>query len=101
MAEKISIRLKSYDHRSLDQSAAKIVSTIKQTGAAVSGPVPLPNKKRYITVRRSVHKHSSSQEHFMLQTHKRLIVIESPTKKTIESLVNLVLPAGILIEIKL
>ena len=31
-SQKIRIRLKAYDHKALDQSAAKIVETAKRTG---------------------------------------------------------------------
>lgn len=44
-SQKIRIRLKAYDHKALDQSAAKIVETAKRTGAQVSGPIPLPTEK--------------------------------------------------------
>ncbi len=32
-SQKIRIKLKAYDHKALDQSAAKIVETAKKTGA--------------------------------------------------------------------
>ena len=55
MAERIRIRLKSYDHNLIDQSAAKIVETVKRTGAKVSGPVPIPSRKEVVTILRAVH----------------------------------------------
>lgn len=99
--QKIRIRLKSYDHKVLDQSAAKIVETAKRTGAEVSGPVPLPTEKQIITILRAVHKYKDSREQFEMRTHKRLIDILSPTPKTVDSLMRLDLPAGVDIEIKL
>ena len=42
--QRIRIRLKAYDHRLLDQSAAQIVETAQRTGADVVGPVPLPTR---------------------------------------------------------
>lgn len=99
--QKIRIRLKSYDHKILDNSAAKIVETAKQTGAEVAGPVPLPTKKEIVTILRAVHKYKDSREQFELRTHKRLIDILSPTPKTVDSLMRLDLPAGVDIEIKL
>lgn len=99
--QKIRIRLKSYDHKVLDQSAAKIVETAKKTGAEVSGPVPLPTEKQIITILRAVHKYKDSREQFEMRTHKRLIDILSPTPKTVDSLMRLDLPAGVDIEIKL
>ena len=99
--QKIRIRLKAFDHKILDQSAAKIVETAKRTGAEVSGPVPLPTEKQIITILRAVHKYKDSREQFEQRTHKRLIDILNPTPKTVDSLMRLDLPAGVDIEIKL
>ena len=99
--QKIRIRLKSYDHKILDQSAQKIVETAKKTNAAVSGPIPLPTEKQIITILRAVHKYKDSREQFEIRTHKRLIDITNPTSKTVDSLMRLDLPAGVDIEIKL
>ena len=99
--EKIRIRLKSYDHQLIDQSAEKIVETAKRTGARVSGPIPLPTNKEIITVLRAVHKYKDSREQFEMRTHKRLIDIMRPSQKTVEALMGLELPAGVEIEIKL
>jgi small subunit ribosomal protein S10 len=99
--EKIRIRLKSYDHQLIDQSAEKIVETAKRTGARVSGPIPLPTKKEIITILRAVHKYKDSREQFEMRTHKRLIDILRPSPKTVEALMGLELPAGVEIEIKL
>jgi small subunit ribosomal protein S10 len=99
--EKIRIRLKSYDHTLVDQTAEKIVETAKRTGSQVSGPIPLPTKKEITTILRAVHKYKDSREQFELRTHKRLIDILSPSPKTAEALMSLDLPAGVEIEIKL
>ena len=99
--EKIRIRLKAFDHVTLDQSAEKIVDTAKRTGAKVSGPIPLPTEKQIITVLRSPHKHKDSREQFEMRTHKRVIDILYPTQQTVDSLMKLDLPAGVEIEIKL
>ncbi|MCL2165599.1 MAG: 30S ribosomal protein S10 [Oscillospiraceae bacterium] len=99
--KKIRIRLKAYDHKTLDQSAARIVETAKKTGAEVSGPIPLPTEKEVITVLRAVHKYKDSREQFEQRTHKRLIDIYHTTPKTMDSLTKLDLPAGVDIEIKL
>lgn len=97
----IRIRLKAYDHQVIDQSAEKIVETAKRTGAAVSGPIPLPTKKEVVTILRAVHKYKDSREQFERRTHKRLIDILNPNQKVVESLMSLELPAGVEIEIKL
>lgn len=99
--EKIRIRLKSYDHTIIDTAAQKIVEIAKRQGATVSGPVPLPTEKEIITVLRAVHKYKDSREQFEYRTHKRLIDIIRPTKKLVEDLMNVELPAGVEIEIKL
>jgi small subunit ribosomal protein S10 len=101
MAQKIRIKLKAYDHKVLDQSAEKIVDTVKRTGARISGPVPLPIDRNIYCVIRSPHIDKESMEHFELRTHKRLIDILEPTPKTVDALMHLDLPAGVDIEIKL
>ena len=101
MAEqKIRIKLKAYEHTLVDQSAARIVDTVKRSGAQVSGPIPLPTEKEVVTILRSPHKHKDSREQFEMRTHKRLIDILSPTPKTVEALSKVDLPAGVEIEIK-
>ncbi len=99
--KKIRIRLKAYDHKALDQSAAKIVETARKTGATVSGPVPLPTEKSIYTILRSPHVNKDSREQFEMRTHKRLIDILQPNQKTVDALVRLDLPAGVNVEIKL
>ena len=99
--EKIRIRLKGYDHKLVDQSAEKIVETAKRTGARVSGPVPLPTEKEIVTILRAVHKYKDSREQFEMRTHKRLIDIIKPSQKAVDALMNVELPAGVEIEVKL
>ena len=99
--QKIRIRLKAYDHKSLDQSVAKIIEAVKKTGADVSGPIPLPTEREVVTVLRAVHKYKDSREQFEQRTHKRLIDITNTTPKTVDALTKLDLPAGVDIEIKL
>jgi small subunit ribosomal protein S10 len=98
---KIRIRLKAYDHRSLDQFAQRIVETAERTGARVVGPVPLPTKLERFTVMRSPFIDKDSQEHFEIRTHKRLIDVLDPDSKTIDTLMRLNGPAGVDIEIKI
>ncbi len=98
--ERIRIRLKSFDHRMIDRSAADIVRTAKNTGAKIVGPIPLPTKKRIYTVIRSPHIDKTSREQFESRTHKRLIDIIGSTPQTIDSLMKLDLPAGVEVEIK-
>ncbi len=99
--QRIRIRLKSYDHRVLDQSARKIVEAAEGTGAAVVGPVPLPTKIERFTVMRSTFIDKDSREQLEIRTHKRLIDVLEPTAKTVDTLMRLNLPAGVDIEVKL
>ena len=99
--QKMRIILRAYDHQLIDFAAAKLMETVKKTGAKVSGPVPLPTKKEVVTILRAVHKYKDSREQFEQHTHKRLIDILRPSNKTVDALTNLELPAGVDFEIKL
>ena len=98
---KVQVRLKAYDHRILDTAAIKIVDTVKRTGGEVSGPVPLPTEIQKYTILRAVHKYKDSREQFEMRTHKRLIVINNPSKETVDALSHVDLPSGVEIKIKL
>jgi small subunit ribosomal protein S10 len=99
-SQKIRLKLKSFDHELLDVAMVEIVGTVKQTGASIIGPVPLPTKKEIFTVLRSPHVNKKSREQFSLATHKRLMDIIEPTAKTVDALRRLDLPAGVDVEIK-
>ena len=99
--QKIRIKLKSYEHKLIDQSAERIVETAKRTGARVSGPIPLPTEREIVTILRAVHKCKDSREQFERRTHKRLIDINNPNPKTVDAMMKLDLPAGVEIEMKL
>ena len=98
---RIRIRLKAYDHRLIDDTCQKIVDTAIRTGAAVSGPIPLPTKREVYVVNKSPFIDKDAREHFGLITHKRLIDIINPTNQTIDSLMHLELPAGVEVEVKM
>ncbi len=98
---RIRIRLKAYDHKVIDQSAKQIVETALRTGANIAGPIPLPTRKSTFTVVKSPHVYKKGREQFEMRVHKRLIDITDPTPKTIDSLMNLSLPAGCDAEIKM
>ena len=99
--QKIRIRLKGYDHKIVDQSAAQIVEAVERSGAVVSGPVPLPTRIEKFSIIRSSFIDKDSQEQFEIRTHKRLIDIVETTSKTIDSLTKLNLPSGVEVDIKL
>src|SRR3954470_12833199 len=98
---RIRIRLKAYDHKVIDQSAKQIVETALRTGANIAGPIPLPTRKSTFTVVKSPHVYKKGREQFEMRIHKRLIDITDPTPKTVDSLMNLSLPAGCDAEIKM
>ncbi len=100
-AQKIRIRLKSYDHEVIDESAKKIAETVTNAGATVVGPIPLPTERNTYCVIRATHKYKDSREQFEMRTHKRLIDIIDPTPKAVDSLMRIDLPADVNIEIKL
>lgn len=99
-AKKIRIKLRAFDYRLLDRSAADIVEVAQRTGAQVSGPIALPTRIEKYTVLRSPHVDKKSREQFEIRTHKRLIDILHPTGKTIDSLKSYTLPAGVDIHVK-
>jgi len=101
MNQKIRIKLRSYDHNLVDKSTEKIVKTVKNSGAVISGPIPLPTEKEVFTVLRSPHVNKKSREQFQLRTHKRVIEIFTPTQKTVDALSKLELPNGVDIQDKL
>ncbi len=98
--QKVNIKLEAYDHKVIDNAAAKIVATVKRTGGEVSGPIPLPTEIKKYTILRAVHKYKDSREQFERRTHKRLIVINNPSKETVDALSHLDLPSGVEIKIK-
>jgi len=99
--QRIRIKIRAYDHKVIDQSTRTILETAQRTGASVRGPVPLPTEKKKYTVNRSTFVHKDAREQYEMRVHKRLVDIFDPTPKTIESLTNLNLPAGVDVEIKM
>ena len=98
---RLRVRLRSFDHRVLDEAAGKILDTAVNTGSKVAGPTPLPTDRKLIAVTTSPHVDKDAREHFQMLVHKRLIDIVDPTPKTIEALSNMDLPAGVDIEVKM
>jgi len=99
--QNIRIRLKSFDHRLIDRSAAEIVDTAKRTGARVKGPIPLPTRKERFTILISPHVNKDALDQYEIRTHKRLMDIVDPTDKTVDALMKLDLAAGVDVQIKL
>ena len=99
--QNIRIRLKAFDHRLIDRSAAEIVETAKRTGASVKGPIPLPTRKERFTILVSPHVNKDARDQYEIRTHKRLMDIVDPTDKTVDALMKLDLAAGVDVQIKL
>ena len=101
MAKTIRIKLKSYDHKLVDQSVEKIVSQVNANGATVCGPIPLPTEKNVYTIIRAVHKYKTSREQFEIRTHKRLIEIKNVNSDIEDVLSRISIPAGVSVEVKM
>lgn len=99
--QQISIRLKAFDHRLIDQSTQEIVETAKRTGAQVRGPIPLPTRKERFTVLVSPHVNKDARDQYEIRTHKRVLDIVQPTDKTVDALMKLDLAAGVEVQISL
>ncbi len=98
---RLRVKLKSYDHRVLDEAVVKIIDTALATGAKIVGPIPLPTKRSVMAIKESPFTDKDAQEHYEVLVHKRLIDIIDPSPRTVDSLGNLDLPAGVSIEIKM
>ncbi len=98
---RLRVKLKSYDHRVIDEAASKIIDTALATGAKIIGPIPLPTKRSMMAIKESPFTDKDAQEHYEILVHKRLIDIVDPSPRTVDSLGNLDLPAGVSIEIKM
>ncbi len=99
--QRLRIKIRAYDHKIIDQSAKQIVDTAERQGAEVVGPIPLPTKTRKYTVNRSSFVHKDSREQYEMRIHKRLIDIYNPNSRIIDAMMNLNLPAGVDVEIKM
>ena len=99
--QRIRIKIKAFDHKIIDQSTKTIIETAERSGAQIYGPIPLPTEKKKYTVNKSTFVHKDSRDQYEIRVHKRLVDIIEPTAKTIESLTNLGLPAGVDVEIKM
>ncbi|MGB9848081.1 MAG: 30S ribosomal protein S10 [Minisyncoccia bacterium] len=101
LQQKIRIKLKAYDHKVLDNSCKQIVETASRYVKDIIGPIPLPTEIRRYTINRSTFIDKNSREQFEIRIHKRILDILNPNQKLIDALMNLNLPAGVDIEIKM
>ena len=100
-SQDIRIRLRAYDNKLLDTSAADIINTAKRTGAKVRGPIPIPTRMAKFTVNKSPHVDKKSRDQFEIRTHNRLLDIIDPTPQTVDALMKLDLSAGVEVDIKI
>jgi len=98
---RIRIRIQAYDHKIIDQSTKTIIETVERSGAKAIGPVPLPTEKKRYTVLRSTFVHKNARDQYEMRIHKRMLDIINPTAQTVDALMNLNLPAGVDVEIKM
>ena len=98
--QRIRIKLRSYDHTLIDRAAERIVKAVKNAGAIVKGPIPLPTEKMLITVNRSPNVHKESREQFQIKHHKRLIDIYNNLAEVVNEISKIDLPEGVEVEIK-
>src|SRR3989344_1606004 len=99
--QRLRIRVSAYEYKILDLSVKQIIDTALRYDAVVKGPVPLPTEIKKYTVNRSTFVHKDAREQFEMRIHRRLIDIENPNQKLIESLTNLSLPSGVSIDVKM
>lgn len=99
--QRIRIKIRAYDHKIIDQSTRTIIETAERSGASICGPIPLPVEKTKFTVNSSTFVHKDARDQYEMRVHKRLIDIIDPTPKTVDALMNLNLPAGVDVEIKM
>jgi len=99
--QRIRIKIRAFDHKIIDQSTKTIIDTVERTGAKIYGPIPLPTEMKKYTVNKSTFVHKNARDQYEMRIHKRLLDIIDPASKTVESLMNLNLPAGVDLEIKM
>ena len=100
-SQRLRIKIKSFDHKIIDQSTKTIIDTAIRSGAKVFGPIPLPTEKTIYTVNKSTFVHKDARDQYEMRVHKRLVDILEPSAQTIEALTTLSLPSGVDVEIKM
>lgn len=98
--QQITVKIKASDSKVLDTFVLQMVSDVTKTGAKISGPVPLPNRRKLFCLHRGPHIDASSKEHFQIITHTRLLIIKDINPKTVEILSVLQAPSGVDIQVK-
>ena len=101
VGQRIRIKIRAYDSQIIDKAVRTIVETAERNNAKVVGPVPLPTEIQKYSVNRSTFVHKTAAEQFEMRTHKRLLDILNTTPRAIDALMNLNLPSGVDVEIKM
>jgi small subunit ribosomal protein S10 len=76
-----------------------IISSVKNVGGNICGPIPMPRKIEKFTVTRSPHVDKKSMEKFVKITYTRLVRILGVTPAIIEELSKIEIQAGVGVEI--
>ncbi len=84
----------------LESSVAKVVSLLIKSGADIVGPVPMPKKKKIYTVQRNSFVNKDAREQFERITYTRLVDVTTMGLKTMEYMQNLIIPVGVLVDVK-
>lgn len=98
---RIRIKIRAYDNKIIDQATKTIVETAERNQATLIGPVPLPTEKKKYTVQRSTFVHKDAREQYEMRIHKRLVDVINPSQKVMDAMMNLNLPSGVDVEIKM
>lgn len=98
---RIRVKIKAYDHKIIDEATRTIIETAERNNVKVIGPVPLPTVINKFSVNRSTFINKTAQEQYELRIHKRVIDVVNPNPKAIDALMNLNLPSGVEVEIKM
>ena len=101
VGQKIRIKICAYDNKIIDIATKTIIETAERNSAKVIGPVPLPTAIKKFSVNRSTFVHKTSAEQYEIRTHKRLIDIVNISPRTIDAFMNLNLPSGVDVEVKM
>ena len=98
---RIRIKIRAYDNKIIDAATKTIIDTAERNSEKVVGPVPLPTEKSKYSVNRASFVNKTAQEQFEMRIHKRLVDILDPTPKAIDALMNLNMPSGVDLAIKM
>ncbi|MHA1615828.1 MAG: 30S ribosomal protein S10 [Candidatus Njordarchaeales archaeon] len=98
---KIHLKVAGIDYRILEEYTQSLAAILRNRGAKVSGPIKLPTKKLYLSVRKSpCGEGTPTYDFFELSIHKRLIVAEL-TSRDLTYILTVPVPKNTWTEIRL